>query len=196
VVNGARDLSDADGTCTLHSALSTLHHSALCTGAALAAIPDGPSVRRSELWTDRDAFRAVPLAGELIARFLIQRVRDDFSVGPAAAALTTMSTRHPGFAALAVEATETILTDVLVQSLGQEARQRVYGLMLELTGRFESTLSAHFGDRIAEGVARQVRHHCPPCLPCAVCRVVWTSMSVSLSTSVCVCVCVCLYFYT
>lgn len=88
---------------------------------------------------------------------MIERIRDDFSVAPAALALQTLCSKHPDFATLATDAMETILKHVIVQSLPQEARQRVYSLMLELTKRFSPTLRSHFGDRIATGVTRQVR---------------------------------------
>eukprot|EP00038_Savillea_parva_P031031 m.82395 g.82395 ORF g.82395 m.82395 type:complete len:1037 (+) comp9462_c0_seq1:41-3151(+) len=104
--------------------------------------------------------------GALVAEFMMERLRDDFSVGPAASALTALAGRADTMDSdLAIRVTEVTLNRVMVQSLPQEARQRVFGLMLALVRRFGSALRTQFGDAFAAGMARQVdQEKDPRCL--------------------------------
>lgn len=82
-----------------------------------------------------------------------------------AAALHTSVTKRPGFAGLEVEAAKAVFEHVAVQTMAQQARQHVLGLMLALVRRYPASLREHFGEDFAANVVQQVdQEKDPRCL--------------------------------
>jgi DNA repair/transcription protein MET18/MMS19 len=99
---------------------------------------------------------------------LIERLKDVHSVASVAAALHTAVTKRPQFSGLEIETASALFENVAVQTMGQQPRQHVLGLMLALVRRYPATLRAHFGERFVAEVVQQVdQEKDPRCLMAA-----------------------------